>query len=81
MPSKRAAAEVVREVAEQLGNTPTVCRNCYIHPRVLITYLDGTLMPFLSRLETTLEAGERDPEIWEIEATVMRFLASSELTR
>ncbi len=33
--SKLAAA--VKDVAKQLGNTPTVCRNSYIHPMVLST--------------------------------------------
>jgi DNA topoisomerase IB len=31
--AKLAAA--VKDVAKQLGNTPTVCKNCYIHPFVL----------------------------------------------
>jgi DNA topoisomerase-1 len=26
---------VIKDVAEQLGNTVAVCRKCYIHPRVL----------------------------------------------
>jgi DNA topoisomerase-1 len=33
----------VEEVAHQLGNTPTVCRACYIHPDVVDSYLDGSL--------------------------------------
>lgn len=31
----------VRFVAEQLGNTPRICRNCYIHPAVFETYLNA----------------------------------------
>lgn len=31
----------VREVAKSLGNTPAVCRKCYIHPAVLDTYAAG----------------------------------------
>jgi DNA topoisomerase-1 len=30
-------------VAERLGNTPAVCRKCYIHPSIIDSYLDGTL--------------------------------------
>jgi DNA topoisomerase-1 len=33
----------VGEVARDLGNTATVCRNCYIHPRIIESYLDGSL--------------------------------------
>jgi DNA topoisomerase IB len=34
---------VVEVVAEELGNTPTVARNSYIHPNVFASYEDGTL--------------------------------------
>jgi DNA topoisomerase-1 len=33
----------VREVAEQLGNTPAVCRASYIHPAVFKGWRNGTL--------------------------------------
>jgi DNA topoisomerase I len=31
----------IETVSMSLGNTPTVCRKCYVHPRVLETYLAG----------------------------------------
>lgn len=34
---------VVEMVARQLGNTPAVCRACYIHPAILEAHADGTL--------------------------------------
>lgn len=37
----RAAIE---GVASRLGNTPTICRKCYIHPHVLDCYLEGALL-------------------------------------
>lgn len=39
----RTLAEVVRQVAKRLGNTPAVCRNCYIHPSILDAYRLGAL--------------------------------------
>ena len=30
-------------VARRLGNTPTICRKCYVHPEILTSYLDGAL--------------------------------------
>jgi len=39
---KRLARQVVREAAEMLSNTPTVCRNYYIHPGLLESYEEGT---------------------------------------
>lgn len=34
----------VKTVAEQLGNTPAVCRKCYIHPAVLAAYEQPDLL-------------------------------------
>src|SRR6185312_6120709 len=38
---KRAVAAVMRSVAQQLGNTPAVCRASYVSPAVVDQYLDG----------------------------------------
>ncbi|HEY4143989.1 DNA topoisomerase IB [Pinirhizobacter sp.] len=35
--------EAVQEVADTLGNTPTVCRKSYIHPEVFEGWRDGSL--------------------------------------
>ena len=49
---KRVVVAAVREVADQLGNTPAVCRNSYIFPRVIDEYLSGvTIAPALEGLE------------------------------
>jgi DNA topoisomerase I len=45
---KKAIVAAIEEVAERLGNTPAVCRACYVHPDVLDSYLDGTLVEALS---------------------------------
>ena len=37
----RAAIE---RVAARLGNTPTICRKCYIHPEILQSYAQGQLL-------------------------------------
>jgi len=40
--AKRAITAVMREVGEQLGNTPAVARNSYVSPAVIDQYLDAT---------------------------------------
>ena len=45
---KKAIVDAIERVAEQLGNTPAVCRACYVHPEVLDSYLDGTMVDALS---------------------------------
>jgi len=41
--AKRNVKAAIASVAARLGNTPTICRKCYVHPGVLASYLDGTL--------------------------------------
>lgn len=41
--ARKTIVEVVKAVSRRLGNTPSVCRACYIHPSVLETYLAGEL--------------------------------------
>jgi DNA topoisomerase-1 len=48
--AKKAVTAVCRSVAEQLGNTPAVCRASYISPPVIEQYLDGrTIADFRPR--------------------------------
>ncbi|TDB77654.1 DNA topoisomerase IB [Micromonospora sp. KC723] len=54
---RRAVAAVMREVAELLGNTPTVARTSYVDPRVVDRYHDGVLVPIGPR--TPREEAER----------------------
>src|SRR5205085_12096175 len=39
----RAVVRAVEKVAKHLGNTPAICRRCYIHPAIFDGYLDGSL--------------------------------------
>jgi DNA topoisomerase I len=42
--AKRNLRSAIERVATRLGNTPTICRKCYVHPEVLNSYLDGRLV-------------------------------------
>jgi DNA topoisomerase-1 len=42
--AKRNIRAAIETVAARLGNTPTICRKCYIHPDILTQYLGGDLM-------------------------------------
>jgi DNA topoisomerase-1 len=41
--AKHSLAEAVRAVARKLGNTPAVCRKCYVHPAIVDGYLAGRI--------------------------------------
>jgi DNA topoisomerase-1 len=47
--AKRQVVRAVESVAKELGNTPAVCRSCYVHPDVIEAHLEGTLTRGLSR--------------------------------
>jgi DNA topoisomerase-1 len=42
--AKKNVVEAIKAVSERLGNTPAVCRKCYVHPAVLDTYMGGELL-------------------------------------
>src|ERR1700750_307110 len=53
--AKRNLRAAIEKVSARLGNTPTICRKCYVHPEVLSSYLDGNLILELkSKTETEL---------------------------
>ncbi|MEZ4411079.1 MAG: DNA topoisomerase IB [Polyangiales bacterium] len=41
--AKRCVADIIKRVAKRLRNTPAVCRKCYVHPKVIEGFGDGTL--------------------------------------
>ena len=41
--ARRNEIEAVKQVAHTLGNTPSVCRKCYIHPLVFRWYDEGSI--------------------------------------
>jgi DNA topoisomerase-1 len=41
--AKKNIKQAIERVAQRLGNTPTICRKCYVHPQVVQSYLDGEL--------------------------------------
>jgi DNA topoisomerase I len=47
--AKKNIVQAVASVAELLGNTPAVCRKCYVHPAVLECYLCGEMLNAFER--------------------------------
>jgi DNA topoisomerase-1 len=56
--AKRNLRAAIEKVAGKLGNTPTICRKCYVHPEVMNSYMSGNLVLELkSRAESELRGG------------------------
>jgi len=72
--AKKNVVATVEQVAKKLGNTPAICRKCYIHPAVFEGYLDGSLVEGLkARAEEVLADGGEGLTAEEIAVTA--FLA------
>jgi DNA topoisomerase-1 len=68
--------DAIAAVSKILGNTPTVCRKCYVHPAVLETYLNGGMIEGLrQKTEETLSKKLR--HMRSEEAAIMSFLQAS----
>jgi DNA topoisomerase I len=70
---KRAVVRAVERVAQHLGNTPAVCRRCYIHPEVFEGFFDGTLLTTLAE-KTRIYLTEEIQGMSAQEAAVVAFL-------
>jgi DNA topoisomerase I len=71
--AKRNLRTAIEGVAARLGNTPTICRKCYVHPEVLSSYLGGNLM---LEITSEIESELRDelPGLKPEEAAVLAML-------
>jgi DNA topoisomerase-1 len=47
--AKRNVVQAVEAVAKMLGNTPAICRRCYVHPAILDSYLTGQTIATLQQ--------------------------------
>jgi DNA topoisomerase I len=70
--AKKRLVSAIESVARELGNTPAVCRSCYVHPDVIDAHLDGKLRAGLrKRAKRELSrSGSLSPQ----EAAVLAFL-------
>jgi DNA topoisomerase-1 len=73
---KRVESAVMKEVAEELGNTPAVARSSYVDPRVVQGYEAGlTIAPAVRRAARTKRAGERQAILERSTARLIRKVA------
>jgi DNA topoisomerase-1 len=71
--AKKNIKAAIERVSARLGNTPTICRKCYVHPEVVNAYLDGSV---IEEVTEEIEA-ELDTDITRLkreEAAVLALL-------
>ena len=74
--AKKNVVQAIKSVSSRLGNTPSVCRKCYVHPVVLETYLGGEMLKaFEERIEEEARhANEPTHALRKEEADVLHLL-------
>jgi DNA topoisomerase-1 len=72
--AKKNVVEAIKTVAKRLGNTPSVCRKCYIHPAVLGHYLSGTMLQAIET-EVAEEVDKQLQSLREEELSLLQLLA------
>ncbi len=55
--AKKNVVQAIKQVAAKLGNTPSVCRKCYVHPAVLDCYMSGAMLETVKRKVQEEDAG------------------------
>lgn len=71
--AKKNIRAAIEQVAARLGNTPTICRKCYVHPELISCYVEGSL---LLEIKDEIEAELRQdlPGLRPEEAAVLSLL-------
>ncbi len=69
--AKANVKDAITAVSKILGNTPAVCRKCYVHPAVLETYLNRQL---IKGLKSKIEEAEKLRNLRGDEIAVLNFL-------
>jgi DNA topoisomerase-1 len=71
--AKRNVVHAIETVASQLGNTPAVCRKCYVHPEILNGYLDDSFREMIGeKIRKKLQSDSADMS--DEEVLVLAFL-------
>jgi DNA topoisomerase-1 len=68
--AKASVKTAVCAVAQLLGNTPAICRKCYVHPAIVEAYLSGRQIPGLGEAIETPD----NINLRAVEAAVLTFL-------
>jgi DNA topoisomerase-1 len=72
--AKKNVIQAIKAVAERLGNTPAVCRKCYIHPAVLEHYFSGAMLEAIET-EVAEQVDRQLRDLREEELALLRLLA------
>ncbi len=76
--AKRNVVSAIQATAKRLGNRPATCRNYYVHPAVIESYMAGSLPTFVR--PPALEETADDEQLHQEEACVLRLIRNYSAT-
>jgi DNA topoisomerase-1 len=68
---RRQVLEAVRAAADELANTPTICRKSYVHDTIVSAFEDGLLERFSSTLKGCRSLARREQILAKVVATAV----------
>jgi DNA topoisomerase-1 len=66
---KRQVLEAIRAAADQLSNTPAICRKSYVHDTIVTAFEDGILERFAATMKGQRSQGRREQLLAQVVAT------------
>jgi DNA topoisomerase-1 len=72
--ASKAVVEAVKRVSASLGNRPAICRKFYVHPVVIESYLEGSLIQTLESAADGLPDEDDPTGLRRLEAQVLGLL-------
>ena len=67
---RRQVLEAVRAAADELSNTPAICRKSYVHDTIVTAFEDGILERFAATMEGYRSQSKREQLLAQVVATV-----------
>ena len=71
---KKNVIAAVDEVSVRLGNTRSVCKKYYVHPKVIALYEDGGLRKYLNQMEGDPQPDDITAQLTSDEKVLMKIL-------
>ena len=72
--AKKNVVQAIKAAAEHLGNTPAICRKCYVHPAITDAYMNGSLLNFLKQYAEREKKPSSKEGLRPDESLVLAFL-------
>ena len=66
---KRQVLEAVRAAADELSNTPAICRKSYVHDTIVTAFEDGILERFAATMKGYRSQSKREQLLAQVVAT------------